>query len=139
LAKPGKNTLIGKPIFNEPCPYLVFPNTIHKRSTFVECLPSLVIIPAFSKAYEDYELPQVSGGAKRAEPPKFRQKKDAMKGFGLHHEICASLCEVWETSSDMPSAKLWQRPANTFTVLPGKICRESLRIATILTSAFSET
>ena len=108
IGRTRENRHINEPFSDEPCLYLIFPNNGHGSSISADGLLKSVIIPAFSRAYRDYDVPQVRGGVERALPPVYRQKDNTpMKGLKMHHEIRAYLNEDWDSTDTVP----WAEPA----------------------------
>lgn len=97
-----ENRLVGSTYSDEPCLYLVFPHIKNSNEFVVRALVKRVLEPAMTQAYRNYDVPQVVGGALRATPPVFREKKDLMRGLMLHHEIRTHLNENWNAAQVLP-------------------------------------
>jgi hypothetical protein len=100
IGKTRESRRIGTSFSDEPCLYLVFPHVSRNDEHIVKTLFKHVLGPAFFKTYRDYTVPQVPGGAQRAQPPVFWQKKDHMERSMMHHEVLTHRNEDWSTIDD---------------------------------------
>ena len=98
LGRVRRNRLRNEKYSDEPCLYLVFPHLPEKHDIFVKMLTEQIIIPSFSKALDEYELPRLPRGAKR--PVPILQVQDRHRE--TDYNVYADLFEDWNITAQHP-------------------------------------